>query len=631
MSSSGLYQLIVNKGIQDQLLHDSDFLENRIKEIKQRKKAMNAENPIPSIEDIEETHIVFTKSHFKPHVRVALEYYTQQPAGSARLGTTVDFHIKEAGEFFHDMVLYMKLAQPTLSYSTSNESDKPLMRWCDRPGERAVSQARFSVGGNIIDSYTRFSSICERQFKVPEGKQKTHDRILGQEEAEVGFLDQPTWASSGVQQSSIHHRQSVETFSGLQTPSGQKTGDVELLCPLHFYFCKNVENSIPSLSISGTERFVYVDLEQANALCDLVPRGAGTYEDPLGSLDYTKMENIKKIQLFVNFIFVGTEVHETFLYNIAFDLVRIHLDKSFSVSTETPTINLGLKFPIEYLFFGVQPKDYQNISSDSLRRQHLDKWNKFTHCTEESRATQGWRQLKYSSVGSVSGALPSSATVTGASGDLVAVVGAAATDFADIYEGDVLTLDFGSESDFGSQTGVVLTVKDKEHYYDGSAHVSTLTCEETIQEAFGDVDLSSGGTLSGAVDATDVLRPSLQEATATVLTHERTVKKANLSAQDVILYKDFESKFYSEYLPTHFGKTTIRAPEDMGLNMMTFCLYPNSFQPSGHFNVSRTRELNLGLELEGIDSNSQGQLYVTGSAINFSLVADGSLIIRYAT
>ena len=66
--------------------------------------------------------------------------------------------------------------------------------------------------------------------------------------------------------------------------------------------------------------------------------------------------------------------------------------------------------------------------------------------------------------------------------------------------------------------------------------------------------------------------------------------------------------------------------------MITFCLYPGSYQPSGHVNVSRAREFYLQYWSEGaVSSEDPADLIIVASAINFLLISDGSAVLRYST
>ncbi len=109
------------------------------------------------------------------------------------------------------------------------------------------------------------------------------------------------------------------------------------------------------------------------------------------------------------------------------------------------------------------------------------------------------------------------------------------------------------------------------------------------------------------------------------------ISKLRLQAHGVDLFGEFPSEFFNRYLPYQYGGTRITAPTDPGLYFYTFALHPGTFQPSGHFNCSRARELFLEYTSTYIGSNTPANFVVQATAINFLLVAEGSASLRYST
>lgn len=60
-------------------------------------------------------------------------------------------------------------------------------------------------------------------------------------------------------------------------------------------------------------------------------------------------------------------------------------------------------------------------------------------------------------------------------------------------------------------------------------------------------------------------------------------------------------------------------------------MYPGTYQPSGHLNVSRAREFYFNFSSSYCDSSHVCDLLVLAIAINFLLISDGSAVLRYST
>jgi hypothetical protein len=144
----------------------------------------------------------------------------------------------------------------------------------------------------------------------------------------------------------------------------------------------------------------------------------------------------------------------------------------------------------------------------------------------------------------------------------------------------------------------------------------------------------TGATGKDVYDAVQNLIPSVGEeltyhvhpvrdgASAEVDVYKRspTIDRLSITAHGIDIYKEMPGTFFHSYTPYTYGGHNISAPEDPGAHMITFCLYPGSYQPSGHVNVSRAREFYLKYWSEGAVSSAEpADLIVVASAINFLL------------
>lgn len=116
-----------------------------------------------------------------------------------------------------------------------------------------------------------------------------------------------------------------------------------------------------------------------------------------------------------------------------------------------------------------------------------------------------------------------------------------------------------------------------------------------------------------------------------------TLEYITIKAHGIPIYNNFPAKFYNAYIPYNYGGHNIRVPKDIGALMITFCLYPGTYQPSGHINVSRAREFYIDFRATGWIGNDPssdketGSMTIVASAINFLLISDGSAVLRYST
>jgi len=627
MATGGIFALVTNDGRQDRMLMATALLNKRLDLItKARMRDSLTSDPTPSLADVEKTHIIFTNAHFKPFAAIGYEYNkVRTSAGSPELGQGIQFSLPQFGDFFHDMVMHVKLRQPTLVSTATNPSDAPAMRWCAYPGERLMAKVQFEVNGNPLDEYHRESYNFYREFQVGPHKIRGWNRCVGQEDVHKGFVDQANWAGSGVAPSADDHRFLSSVVNGAQTPSGQKdvttAGDLEMFIPLLFWCNKDARLSVPSVAIPYGQRFINVQLAEQSELVNIVPRGSGTYANPNGYIDDSS-NLIRTIELYVNNIFVNPEVHDIFIKRIGFNLIRVHRQQNLSTSSANDEVLLQqLKWPTECLFVGMKVKDYCS-SNVALCAEHLDKWHTFSQVTNTSFAETGWTQSQERVVELEVDDAPA-LQAEAANAAVLATLVRGATDTTDfttqLQAGDVLTvvLDAGATTP-GTFTAAVSDV---------AAGLITLALTEL------DVATLLGGDNAGGagVDISESLAfTRATSRTSTVAVCSATLDTLTIKAHGIPIYNDFPSGFYNAYLPFHFGGPNINTPQDCGAMMVTFCLYPGTYQPSGHINISRAREFYLEYS-SSVIGDVDGLLVVVASAINFLLISDGSAVLRYST
>lgn len=172
------------------------------------------------------------------------------------------------------------------------------MRWCAWPGERLLKRVQQEVNGNPLDEYTLHATVAHREYRVAPNKLTAWKRCVGQEEPLNGYWRQPNWAASGVTPQAF--RVGAEVYVGNQTPTAQKdtttAGQLEMFIPLLFWYNKDVRLAVPSVAIPYGQRFINIELATNAELCDVVPRGTGTWAAPNGSIG---VPTISKMELYV--------------------------------------------------------------------------------------------------------------------------------------------------------------------------------------------------------------------------------------------------------------------------------------------------------------------------------------------
>ncbi len=239
-------------------------------------------------------------------------------------------------------------------------------------------------------------------------------------------------------------------------------------------------------------------------------------------------------------------------------------------------------------------KKYHASSDAGEKRQYLDRWQTFSSLTDVTYTTQGQHVLQQvdwlDTGGTVAIAITGVATVA-VSGSITA-----------LNQYDLLAVN-GAIYSLGSAS-VASGL--------GVAAINALT--PTLQPA-----------PAVAVTATTVVKKLVRQGMQVVTQQcAKTVNNLTIKAHGINIYDNFPAGFFNAYTSYHYGGVNINTPEDCGAMFVPFCLYPGTYQPSGHINVSRAREFYLTYDSSVISGSNEGTLVVIASAINFLLISDGS-------
>jgi hypothetical protein len=155
------------------------------------------------------------------------------------------------------------------------------------------------------------------------------------------------------------------------------------------------------------------------------------------------------------------------------------------------------------------------------------------------------------------------------------------------------------------------------------SHVITGNCDDpSIAESAGDANATGApltGSRIGSVVPDQYYLPV------------PTVDQMALTSHGIVIFDNFADTFFSSYMPFHYGGTSLVTPDDVGALFVNMALFPRSYQPSGHLNISRARETYLKWNSTYISSTSPVDFIIVAVAINFLLITDGSAVLRYST
>ncbi len=394
MSSAGVFTLVTQDDITDSYFTAYNYLDSRLKKIHSGNKN------IPTINDIEQTHIVFVKSRYYPYVSIASEY-TKVGGSSHVLGKTgpeLTYTIPSYGDFTNDMVLHIRFNPigDKTAYLNNVEPtrEKPLYRYCTYPGIRLLENVELRAGGGVlVDSYQPEDVIAYKNFFVRKDSKSGWERCFGQDEIQQATYNSKSF--TGV----------LNYSNGYQTPKLYHDY-FDMFIPLQFWFCEDVSNALINYSSAASQRVVKIKLTNIEKIVQtliydytgvgdvrIAPSGTSIVPLPINNLVFQST-------LYVNQLYTYSYISDIIKRDFNFNLIRVHKKQITGIQTPSDIILLNqLQYPGEFLCIGFRNK----ANTNDFDRWHLMGSNYLTEDTNNVRSlhvpaiiwntTHGIRQL----------------------------------------------------------------------------------------------------------------------------------------------------------------------------------------------------------------------------------------------
>jgi hypothetical protein len=654
MATAGVFRLMVNDGKADKMIMATDMLDCRIKEITALRMAEGYAHgeELPTLLDIEQTHILFVNAHFRPFAAVAYEYTkVKVQSGTPQWGGSVTFSIPQQGDFFHDMVLHVTLSAATATNPAAftAPADRALVQvdadnqpfgtgavdltataniaydvvdltlsnvvavggapvpagyggalhYCNLPGARLIKNTYFTVNGNPLDNYPSDSYVFYDKYRVSANKRTGWNRCMGQEVPLNGWSRLNVAASSAatVQESS---RRRVQVLRGAQTPKITQPA-LEMWIPLLFWFSQDPRLSIASVSIPHGQRYITVDIQEQAKILYLTPS-----LKLRSTVTVTRWAAIPGAGATTpGALWGATPPAVTAAAIASAATVTTFHDLGATSAADTTTLP-GVTLPASSLL-GSLPT--QTFSTFDLYINNIY-LNPNVHDIYIERI--GFSLIRIHRNQTVNLCVNESEVLLSAFKfpiEYFFVGLRPATNLSDVTKNDT------DWNQFTWQTSQSVTSSSNSSY--------PLTTDSFAVDAnhFSTNVHTQTGTQSFMTDQFTYRWPT------------RTIDTLAVTAHGISMYNAYNAAFFQNYVPMQYGGDNIVTAEDEGVLMVNFCLYPGTYQPSGHINVSRSREFHVTYTSSVVGGSvvTSADLVAEGSAINFLLISDGSAVLRYST
>jgi len=682
MAQAGSFVLIVNDGKADRLLNANQLLNYRLQQVA-CSRSSSGQDPTPTISDITRTHCFHLNAVFKPHVAIGYEYNkVRANSGTSTLGSSVQFSIPQFGDFFHDMVVRVKLIEaqagtftlPTNATAVGNfpantplntytlvdafgnplagtdTSFRHLIRYCEFPGNRLFQKVKFDVNGNPLDEYDQHAASMTEKFLVSPGKRLGYNRCVGQENCKKGYsglqhcLADPdtdglsarlagTSGTADYTRGDTAHRAAVGASGNTKGTHTVAAAcyDASSAAKLDNY--ATADNAGMGADGPQSQPAVARDVDNTTmALAgvewkeDLDDQYVSTARQCVNFADGPQTPKVQQQSL---------EIWNKLLFWFCNDPRLSIPSVSIPFGQRFITIDLAAQALLLHEFDNVYVRAEGQTTPASLGSfsgSHIQHWPYRTATGVRLAATSG---TETSVTVSIMELYINNIFVNPEIHDIyIKRIGFSLIRVWRIHKQSISTeteillsnLKWPIEYMFvcvQPKWNIDATNYEQHRDWHRCGRVVSMVCEEMQQTAIAD-EGSTGAVGSIAAGHDQVVKRFYENSM-------NSVDTLSLTSHGITIYDAYPTAFYNSYLPMHYGGQAINTPEDEGALFVNFCLFPRSYQPSSHLNVSRARETYLKWTTCLLDGNVTANATAVAVALNFLLITDGSAVLRYST
>lgn len=373
MSKPAAFILATNDSVADEMITRKNQLNTQLRKIISRNEGLYMEGVRsgiikkntdydfrPSLTDINSTHILYVRSVYKPNVSVAFEYIKSNTVGglSMKASTTAKFDLSNSpGDFIHDQVLHIKFKSvgtpdPVNLTDGSYNASATRYRYCNFPGIKLLKKTSLKYNEEVIDYYTNRELLFHDKLRIPAEIRLSWNTLVGQQNPKVGTYYHTDQRIT----------QNLSFSNGAQNPAPYQE-ELDLWIPLIFWYNLQIEASIMATSIVSINQCIEFEFEALNKIFQAL--------NPAGEvIPFTGNLAVEKMELYTKNIFLDPEISDLFKNRASTSLIRVHKRgvEELHQSRHSFAINKDFKFPLEYMYLGVQPVG---------NTDNFDTWNLF--------------------------------------------------------------------------------------------------------------------------------------------------------------------------------------------------------------------------------------------------------------
>ena len=528
--------------------------------------------------------ITYWKVSYRRYTNFAMESIEQTFNGQADFGRRVTCTVSRNGDLAYKT--YLQLTLPEINQnaisSTGVNNDGVYARWLDFIGEQIIAQVEIEIGGQRIDrQYGDWMHIWN-QLTMTSEQQRGYWKLIGNT-TQLTYITDPSFAEvSGP---------CASATGPSQVCAPRKTlPETTLYIPLLFWFSRNPGLALPLIALPYHEVKINIDFRPIGE-CLWAVKSLSAAANSTVSVTNAYQQSLVAASLYIDYIFLDTDERRKMAQNPHEYLIeQLQFAGDESVGSSSNKIKLNFNHPVKELIWVVQPD--ANVDYCSSLTSGTVLFN-----------TLGAQPFNYTdAIDALPNAIHAFGGPTETSGTTNFINSSGL--FQMPGAGDVPNLN--ATSDWNN---IGTTLASATNYLPFAAQPGS-----TISGSY----VSDAGTFVLSETALDM--------------HcwgENPVVTAKLQLNGQDRFTEREGSYFDTLQP--FQHHT-RNP-DTGINVYSFCLRPEEWQPSGSCNFSRIDNATLQLVLSANTVASVNTAKVRVYAVNYNIlrVMSGMCGVAYSS
>lgn len=309
--------------------------------------------------------ITFFKSVYRRHTNFSIESIKQTLTGSENFGGSIKSILSRAGDLIHKM--YLEIPLPSIDLVGNLQANHAVaFRWLNWIGHIIVKEIKITIGGQEIDKQSGEWLHIWNELTQKREKSEAYAEMVGN----VPKLTQIYSTDSGAEDGSC----TVEGYN--------------LYIPLQFWFNRNAGLALPIIALQYHDIEVSIELETLDKCMwgHLVKHTSGAMDSSSnyivaqGSSIFTTSSGYQggtapqlgSIKLYVDYIFLDTQERQRFsqvAHEYLIEVVQSKINKTIPIGAAEPnTTSLNaLSHPVKELIWVIQPNKFKDLSFTQTR------------------------------------------------------------------------------------------------------------------------------------------------------------------------------------------------------------------------------------------------------------------------